>query len=102
MGRSPTFTVVRAAGRGGQAAPRAATPGATALPWENLGVGPAPPLRPSPPPPQAERAPLAAGPDNPLRLYREAYEQLRAGKNDAAERGFREFVRRYPQHDYAD
>lgn len=38
----------------------------------------------------------------PLRIYRAAYSDLQAGRHDAAERGFREFVRRYPRHDYAD
>jgi tol-pal system protein YbgF len=38
----------------------------------------------------------------PLKLYRAAYADLLAGRHDAAERGFREFVRRYPSHDYAD
>jgi tol-pal system protein YbgF len=56
---------------------------------ENLGVAPAPPI--------AHRAS-----EDPLKLYRAAYESLRAGRHDEAERGFRDFVRRFPQHDYAD
>jgi tol-pal system protein YbgF len=58
---------------------------------ENLGVAPVPPIH--------EHAAPAA---EPLALYKSAYDDLRAGRHDAAERGFREFVRRYPHHDYAD
>jgi tol-pal system protein YbgF len=35
-------------------------------------------------------------------LYRKAFEALRAGRHEEAERGFREFVRAYPSHDLAD
>ena len=64
---------------------------------ENLGVAPVPPIRGGAAP--VEHAPPAA---EPLALYRSAYDDLRAGKHDVAEREFREFVRRYPHHDYAD
>ena len=62
---------------------------------DNLGVAPAPPIHSAP----TEHAAPAV---EPLALYRVAYEDLRAGKHEAAERGFREFVRRFPHHDYAD
>jgi tol-pal system protein YbgF len=69
---------------------------------DNLGVAPAPPIRSSAPaassPPTEHAAPAA----EPLLLYKSAYDDLRAGRHDAAERGFREFVRRFPHHDYAD
>lgn len=62
---------------------------------ENLGVAPAPPIAAA-----ADATP--APPGEPLRLYRGAYAALRAGRHEEAERGFREFVRRFPHHDYAD
>jgi tol-pal system protein YbgF len=88
---------------------------AGAVPTENLGTAPAPPVpkniaretrghvvaeaRPSSGDEGGrERPPLM----NPLKLYRAAYESLRAGRHEEAERGFRDFVRRFPQHDYAD
>ena len=64
---------------------------------DNLGVAPVPPIRGSAP--VVEHAPPAA---EPLALYKSAYDDLRAGKHEAAERGFREFVKKYPHHDYAD
>jgi tol-pal system protein YbgF len=64
---------------------------------ENLGVAPVPPIRSSSP--ATEHAAPAA---EPLALYKSAYDDLRAGRHDAAEHGFREFVHRYPHHDYAD
>lgn len=36
------------------------------------------------------------------RLYRLAYDHVRAGRFSEAERDLREFVRRFPRHDYAD
>ncbi len=47
----------------------------------------------------AERGQVAS---EPLTLYRIAYDRLRAGHFDDAERDLREFVRRFPRHDYAD
>src|SRR5262249_23015757 len=38
----------------------------------------------------------------PLRLYRAAYGKLMAGRAAEAEADFRDFVRRWPRHDYAD
>jgi tol-pal system protein YbgF len=74
----------------------ASAPAAEPLPLakENLGIAPAPPLHAP-----AERSAPAV---EPLALYRAAYDDLRAGHHDAAERGFREFVKRFPRHDYAD
>jgi tol-pal system protein YbgF len=40
--------------------------------------------------------------EDPMKAYRAAYDQLRAGANDAAAKSFREFVRRWPRHDLAD
>jgi tol-pal system protein YbgF len=65
---------------------------------DNLGVAPAPPIRTSAAAPVERAAPAA----EPLALYKSAYEELRAGRHEEAERGFRDFVRRYPHHDYAD
>jgi tol-pal system protein YbgF len=67
----------------------------SASPDDNLGVAPVPPIH-------ASAVEHAAPPAEPLALYRTAYDDLRAGRHDAAEHGFREFVRRYPHHDYAD
>lgn len=64
---------------------------------ENLGVAPVPPIHAAAAP--SERSAPAV---EPLSLYRTAYEDLRAGRHEAAERGFREFVKRFPHHDYAD
>jgi len=81
--------------------PRAKT-AATTLPPpssdDNLGVAPVPPIRASPTAASEHAAPAA----EPLALYKNAYDDLRAGRHEAAERGFREFVHRYPHHDYAD
>jgi tol-pal system protein YbgF len=68
---------------------------------DNLGVAPVPPIRASSAslPAVSEHAAPAA---EPLALYKSAYDDLRAGRHEAAERGFREFVHRYPHHDYAD
>jgi tol-pal system protein YbgF len=63
---------------------------------ENLGVAPAPTV------PSAIKGEHPAPDADPLKLYRAAYDDLRAGRHDDAVRGFREFVRRYPRHDYAD
>src|SRR6185503_4710441 len=38
----------------------------------------------------------------PMALYRTAYDHLRGGRYTDAERDLREFVRRFPRHDYAD
>ncbi|MEA2696608.1 MAG: hypothetical protein QOI66_879 [Myxococcales bacterium] len=41
-------------------------------------------------------------PAEPLRIYRDALEALRAGHHAAALAGFRRFLDHYPVHDYAD
>jgi tol-pal system protein YbgF len=79
------------------AASRAAEPIIESSPADNLGVAPVPSIHAAAPP--TEHAAPAA---EPLALYKSAYDDLRAGRHDAAERGFREFVRRFPHHDYAD
>jgi tol-pal system protein YbgF len=70
---------------------------------DNLGVAPAPALRKvlgsSTAPTTDERAAVAA---DPARAYRAAYDELRRGHHDAAAGQFREFLRRWPEHDYAD
>jgi tol-pal system protein YbgF len=84
---------------------RSAAPAPEVVPasHENLGVAPAPDVaqvsRRAPMTTVVERAEVDA---DPLKLYRTAYDQLRAGRHDDAVRGFRDFVRRYPRHDYAD
>ena len=80
------------------AEPQKTTP-IVASPDDNLGVAPVPPIRASAPPAVTEHAAPAA---EPLALYKSAYDELRAGRHEEAEHGFREFVRRYPHHDYAD
>lgn len=90
------------------------TPPAPTIPpsGDNLGVAPAPDLRrvlgsstvPVAPAPAAtpiadERAAVAA---DPARAYRAAYDELRRGHHDAAATQFRAFLRRWPEHDYAD
>jgi len=64
---------------------------------DNLGVAPVPPIRGT-----AVASEHAAPAAEPLALYKTAYDDLRAGRHEAAERGFREFVHLYPHHDYAD
>lgn len=87
-----------AARRGPARAPSSATIPVSATSDDNLGVAPAPPIRAGSPS-SVERAAPAA---EPLQLYKSAYDDLRAGRHDAAEKGFRDFVRLYPHHDYAD
>jgi tol-pal system protein YbgF len=62
---------------------------------DNLGVAPAPDVA------KVRHASMAAG-DDPIQLYKASYELLRAGRHDDAARGFRDLVRRFPHHDYAD
>src|SRR5207248_2613372 len=57
-----------------------------AIPSENLGVAPVPPI--------------SSG--DPVKLYKDGQEALRAGKHDQAVKLFRELVRRFPDHDLAD
>jgi tol-pal system protein YbgF len=69
---------------------------------ENLGIAPAPPIHGDKISDRADKSERSAPAVEPLTLYRAAYEELRAGRHDAAERGFRDFVKRFPHHDYAD
>jgi tol-pal system protein YbgF len=57
---------------------------------ENLGVAPVPPIA------------KATAPDGAVKLYKDSYEALRAGRHDDARRGFRELVKKFPDHDLAD
>ena len=70
---------------------------------DNLGVAAVPPIHAagnaSPASHPAERSAPAG---EPLALYRAAYDDLRAGRHEEAARQFRDFVKRYPHHDYAD
>lgn len=70
---------------------------------DNLGVAAAPPITAAGRR-TVDSAPAVAAPsnDDPLRLYREAQNELRAGHHDAAEKMFRDFVKRFAHHDYAD
>ena len=69
---------------------------------DNLGVAPAPPIRAAATHVATEKSERSAPAVEPIALYRTSYEELRAGHHDAAERGFREFVKKFPRHDYAD
>jgi tol-pal system protein YbgF len=64
------------------------------LPTENLGVAPVPPI--------AKAPPVKPAAVDPVKMYKDAYELLKAGKHDEAARGFRELVQRAPDHDLAD
>jgi tol-pal system protein YbgF len=52
--------------------------------------------------PVAKGSESAAPSVEPLTLYREAYAKLMAGKNEEAATELRDFVHRFPRHDYAD
>lgn len=79
---------------------------------DSLGVAAAPPIaaarRDQPSAPIAAAAPSSPAPapsgasDDAPRLYRLATSALRGGQHDEAERLFRELIRRFPHHDYAD
>jgi tol-pal system protein YbgF len=58
---------------------------------DSLGVAPAPPITKG-----------GAPEGDPARAYKEAYDLLRGGQHDAAAGKLREFVRRFPKHEYAD
>lgn len=51
---------------------------------------------------RTERPAPAARNDDPRASYKRHYEALRAGKHGEAIAGFRDFLVRYPKHDYAD
>jgi tol-pal system protein YbgF len=58
--------------------------------------------RPDPPLPSEASEPREPVPAEPLQLYRQSLDALRAGHHAAAMSGFRRFLARYPTHDYAD
>ncbi|HEY4186438.1 MAG TPA: tol-pal system protein YbgF [Polyangia bacterium] len=60
-----------------------------------------PMLRLGAPEPRSDTRGIPA-PAEPLRLYRQALEALRAGQQQAALAGFRHFLEGNPRHDYAD
>jgi len=62
---------------------------------DNLGVASAPDVA------KVLRAPATPS-DDPLRLYRAALDELKAGRHDEAAVRLRELVKRFPRHDYAD
>ncbi len=72
---------------------------------DNLGVAAVPPIHAAGSAPVASAhvaAERSAPAGEPLALYRAAYDDLRAGRHEEAARQFRDFVKRYPRHDYAD
>jgi tol-pal system protein YbgF len=72
---------------------------------ENLGVAAVPPISGAAKAAAVSLSRLAersAPAGEPLALYRAAYDDLRAGRHEEAARQFRDFVKRYPRHDYAD
>ncbi|HEY7954205.1 MAG TPA: tol-pal system protein YbgF [Polyangia bacterium] len=101
--RTPTPDRVRASFTGSTVIPASrhlAAPISSAPEGDNLGVAPAPDVaRAARAPEPTERAPIER---DPLKVYRAAQEDLRLGKTDAAQNGFRTFLRRFPHHDYAD
>jgi tol-pal system protein YbgF len=50
----------------------------------------------------AAEAPPALGKLSALQLYQQSLEHLRAGRHEEALVGFRAFIVRFPEHDYAD
>jgi len=71
---------------------------------DNLGVAPAPDVAriTREPPSIGAGASLAPSTNDPMKLYKTAYEDLRAGKHDQAAQQFRELIRKFPRHDLAD
>jgi tol-pal system protein YbgF len=68
---------------------------------ENLGVAPAPDVaRITRELPSLSPAPSVA--NDPMRLYKAAYEDLRGGRHDLAAQQFRDLIRKFPRHDLAD
>jgi len=53
-------------------------------------------------PAAASVEPVTAESTAPLAVYRRSLEDLRAGRHDEAVAGFRSFIKRFPDHDYAD
>lgn len=80
------------------------------LPLGSASLGKASPIVPALAPSLSAAAPrlASAAPrrasesGEPMALYRTAYDHLRGSRYGEAERDLREFVRRFPRHDYAD
>jgi tol-pal system protein YbgF len=60
--------------------------------------GGAPAARPTPPPPSTAAAPPAAATGAADQVYNDAFKKLQDGDYAGAEKGFRAFVQRHPQH----
>jgi len=89
----PTATVPLPSSREAMAARPAVSTG------DNLGVANAPDVA------KVLRSPSAAvasASDDPVKLYRAALDELKAGRHDVAAQRLRELVKRFPRHDYAD
>ena len=52
--------------------------------------------------PKQDTAMTATRTSDPKALYKQSYDALRAGDGDAAIAGFRDFLARHPDHDFAD
>ncbi len=72
--------------------PRPPLPPPSPSPSDNLGVAKLP----------DKGIPVERPAAEPLAAYRAAYAQLMAGQHAVAAAAFRDFVRRWPRHDYAD
>jgi tol-pal system protein YbgF len=75
--------------------------------WGSSGPAAAITAETEPGPPRAARASAADDATSeeaaaPLVLYRRSLEHLRAGRHDEAVAGFRDFIKQFPSHDYAD
>ncbi len=84
-----------------RAAPKAAIPAAPSVSMEPVQPVPVAPVR-SKAVASVEAAPKKSDYRNPLDLYGAAYKLFEAGNYDEGTELFREFVRRWPNHDYAD
>ena len=72
------------------------------LPLRERNTEPAPRARTEPPAHNIAVTGEGAAPAQPPALYKRALESLRAGHHAEATAGFREFLRLYPGHDFAD
>jgi len=84
-------------GRGASSAP-----GERLAVEERLPVAPLPPKKVAAAPPRAPEAPPRAPVKDPLRAYRQSHDLVLAGRYGDAQRGFEEFLRDHPGHEYAD
>jgi TolA-binding protein len=51
---------------------------------------------------ESRRVSVRSPDSTPLVLYKQSLDHLKSGRHADAASGFREFLRRYPQHDYSD